>query len=293
MIKQNSWKAWLLASRPKTLTAACMPVASASALAWSDGKFKADAMFICLLFACLMQVAANFINDLYDFLKGSDRSDRLGPERACAQGWISVNAMKTGIIIVLVSACFCGLSLLVFGRPEVLVAIGLGCVVFAFLYTTLLSYCGLGDVLVLLFFGLVPVMGTYYVQAGTVTSETVLVAVVCGVVTDTLLILNNYRDRDTDRRDGKRTLVAILGERFGRYAYLMAGIIGCGLCLLLLLDGRVWAALLPAAYLPFHIITWKSMSRIRQGKALNRILGETSRNMLLFALLLSVGLILG
>ena len=293
MVKENSWKAWLLASRPKTLTAACIPVASASALAWSDGKLKADAMFVCLLFACLMQVAANFINDLYDFLKGSDRSDRLGPERACAQGWISVRAMKAGIVVVLTLACSCGLLLLTFGHPAILVGIGFGCVLFAFLYTTLLSYCGFGDVLVVLFFGLVPVMGTYYVQAETITSDAVLVAVACGVVTDTLLILNNYRDRDTDRRDGKRTLVAILGERFGRYAYLMAGLVGAGLCMLLLLDGRVWASLLPAAYLPFHVITWKNMSRIRQGKALNRILGETSRNMLLFALLLSAGLILG
>ncbi len=286
-------KAWLLAVRPKTLTAACIPVVSASALAWSDGAFKADAMSVCLLFACLMQVAANFINDLYDFLKGSDRSDRLGPERACAQGWISARAMKAGIVIVLVMACSCGLLLLTFGSPVVLVAIGLGCVLFAFLYTTLLSYCGLGDVLVVLFFGLVPVLGTYYVQAGTVTAASLLVAAACGVVTDTLLILNNYRDRDTDKRDGKHTLVAMLGERFGRYFYLAMGLLGWGFCLLLLLEGRVWAALLPVVYLLPHVATWRSMVRICRGKALNRILGETSRNMLFFALLLSVGLLLG
>ena len=293
MVRQNSIKAWLLASRPKTLTAAFIPVVTASALAYSDEGFKAWPALVCLLFAGLMQIAANFINDLFDYLKGSDRADRLGPERACAQGWISVNAMKKGILAVLTVACGCGLLLLGFGQPEVLVAIGLGCVVFAFLYTTLLSYCGLGDGLVLVFFGLVPVMGTYYVQTGTVTWEAALLAFVCGTVIDTLLILNNYRDRDTDRRDGKRTLIAMAGERFGRYFYLLTGVTGWVLCLAFISGGRVWAAVLPAIYLGLHIRTWRNMVRIRQGKALNRILGETSRNMLVFAVLLSVGLLLG
>ena len=116
----------MLAMRPKTLTGAAIPVLVASALAWIDGRFCWLPAGLCLVFACLMQVAANFINDLFDYLKGSDRPDRLGPERACAQGWISPRAMKWGIAVVVVLACLDGLGLLAFGNPTLLVGIGLG-----------------------------------------------------------------------------------------------------------------------------------------------------------------------
>ena len=111
----NSGKAWLLAARPKTLTGAITPVLVGCALAYSDGQLQWTPAVLCLLFACLMQVAANFINDLFDFLKGSDREDRLGPERACAQGWITPQAMKGGIAIVLTAAGLTGCSLLYHG----------------------------------------------------------------------------------------------------------------------------------------------------------------------------------
>ena len=282
----------MLAMRPKTLTGAAIPVLVASALAWIDGRFCWLPAWLCLVFACLMQVAANFINDLFDYLKGSDRPDRLGPERACAQGWISPGAMKWGIAVVVVLACLDGLGLLAFGNPTLLVGIGLGCVVFAFLYTIVLSYCGMGDVLVLVFFGLVPVVGTYYVVTGQTTSEAWLAGVVCGLLIDTLLVLNNYRDRDTDRRDGKHTLVTIFGERFGRFFYLFLGIAAWLLCYGFWLGGHRMAFLLPLLYVPVHIATWREMVNIGHGKALNRILGKTSRNMLLFGLLLVAGLLL-
>ena len=111
----NSGKAWLLAARPKTLTGAITPVLVGCALAYSDGQFQWTPAVLCLLFACLMQVTANFINDLFDFLKGSDREDRLGPERACAQGWITPQAMKGGIAIVLTAAGLTGCNLLYHG----------------------------------------------------------------------------------------------------------------------------------------------------------------------------------
>lgn len=289
-IKQNSCKAWLLAARPKTLSAASIPVVVASALAWSDGCFRMLPALTCLLFAWLMQIAANMINDLFDFLKGSDRSDRLGPERACAQGWISPKAMKKGIAVVLTLACMTGLTLLCFGEPLLLIGIGVACVVFAFLYTTLLSYQGMGDILVLVFFGLVPVMGTYYVEAGSVSGDAVLASFICGILIDTLLVLNNYRDRDTDRRDGKSTLVVRFGEPFGRYFYLLLGIVAWALCVIYLIEGRTWAFVMPTFYLFCHFSTWREMVRIREGKALNKILGKTSFNMLLFSLLLATGL---
>ena len=134
-IKRNSLQAWILAARPKTLTGAVTPVLIGTALAAMDGHFEWLPALICCVFASLMQIAANFINDLFDFLKGTDREDRLGPERACAQGWISLQAMKTGIIVTVTLACLIGCTLLFYAGWE-LIIVGVLCVLFAFLYTT-------------------------------------------------------------------------------------------------------------------------------------------------------------
>ena len=330
-IKQNSPRAWLLAARPKTLSAALIPVMVAAALATRAPRCSWRALVICAFFASLMQIAANFINDLYDFLKGTDRDDRLGPERACAQGWISPHAMRWGIAVVLALALICGSLILIYGQWSMvngqwstvngqwsMVALGAACVVFAFLYTTILSYAGMGDLLVLLFFGLVPCCGTYFAATGTLTGQAWLAGFTCGVLIDTLLILNNYRDRDTDRLSGKRTLIAVMGEKFGRYFYLICGIAAWALTFFMelgvkseelgirseelginsqwsMVNGQ-WSILLPplilTPYLILHIHTWRQMVRIRQGRALNHILGLTSRNMLIFGLLLSAALAL-
>ena len=298
-IKQNSLYAWLLAARPKTLTGAIIPVLIGTSLAFSDGQFQMIPALLCLLFACGMQIAANFINDLFDYLKGSDREDRLGPERACAHGWITPDAMKWGIGITIILSCIIGLGILnqSWGRlPHggwELIVLGMFCVIFAFLYTAILSYQGWGDLLVLVFFGFVPVGGTYYVQAYTLTPSVIVASVISGLVIDTLLVVNNYRDRKQDALSGKRTLIVRFGERFGRYFYLWLGIIATLLCFWFVHTGSltltefIWA---PCVYLSLHILTWRKMVRIRSGKKLNRILGETSRNMLLLGLLLAVAL---
>lgn len=298
-IKQNSLRAWVLAARPKTLTAALIPVLLGSALAFGDGCFQEIPALLCAFFACFMQIAANFINDLFDYRKGSDREDRLGPERACAQGWITPSAMKIGIGLTLLIASPTGLSLLFYlwgklphGGWE-LILLGVLCILFAFLYTTLLSYRGWGDLLVLVFFGFVPVGGTYYVQSGTLNADVVVLSIVSGLVVDTLLILNNYRDREQDARSGKRTLVVRFGERFGRNLYLGSGIFAVLFCLWFVNTGSltliefIWA---PCVYSYLHMLTWRKMVTIRSGKKLNSILGETSRNMLFMGLLLSVAL---
>lgn len=291
VVKQNSLRAWFLAARPKTLSAALVPVVVAAALAWAEGHFRPVPVVLCLVFAALMQVAANFINDLLDFRKGTDREDRLGPERACAQGWVTPAAMRRAIAIVLVAACAAGCGLLFYGGWW-LVLVGAACVVFAFLYTTLLSYCGLGDVLVWLFFGFVPVLGTYYVQAGALSPSAWWLAAACGLVIDTLLVVNNYRDRDTDRATGKRTLIVALGEPFGRWFYFAQGVMGYVCAALSALDGHTWVALLPLFYVLPHFLTWRKMVQIRSGRALNRTLGFTSRNILLFGFLVAVSLLL-
>lgn len=284
-------KYWILAARPKTLTAALIPVCTATALAFAQGHGRWLPAVVCMLFAALMQIAANFINDLFDFKKGTDREDRLGPERACAQGWITPQAMKRGIGVMLVLACVVGCCLLPYGG-WVLVGIGVACVVFAFLYTTLLSYMGCGDVLVWVFFGLVPVCGTYYVQAQMLTPSVWWLAVACGLVIDTLLVLNNYRDREQDAQSGKRTLIVALGERFGSMFYFLQGVAGYACVAALAIYGHTWAAVLPALYLVPHFMTWRTMTTIRYGRELNRVLGLTSRNMLIFAMLTVLALIM-
>jgi 1,4-dihydroxy-2-naphtoate prenyltransferase (EC 2.5.1.-) len=293
-VKRNSLEAWILAARPKTLTGAVTPVLIGTSLAAVDGRFEWVPALVCCLFAGLMQIAANFINDLFDFLKGTDREDRLGPKRACAQGWISPGAMKTGIIITVSLACLIGCTLLFYAGWE-LIIVGVLCVIFAFLYTTgpyPLSYNGWGDVLVIVFFGFVPVGGTYYVQALAWTDSVTAASLICGLLIDTLLVVNNYRDREADARSGKKTVIVRFGEKFGRYLYLSLGVAASLLCLYFLSKGYVYAALLPQLYLIPHVLTWRKMVRIRSGKKLNSILGETSRNMLFMGILLSIGFLL-
>ena len=294
-------KAWLLATRPKTLTGAMIPVILGSALAYHDGAIKPWLVLCCVLFAGFMQIAANMINDLYDYQKGTDREDRLGPERACAQGWITPEAMRKGIIVVVGLASLAGLAALWLCWNELpyygveLLLTGIACIVFSFLYTYGLSYLGLGDVLVLLFFGLVPVCGTYYIQAHQITTPAMLLGTISGISIDALLVINNYRDRDQDRISGKRTIIVLGGEKFGRYLYLSIGLIAAALSILLgyLIEGKMlFFQIAVYAYLILHISAWIQMNKIRSGKALNHILGLTSRNMFLFALLLAIAIIM-
>ena len=293
-IQTNSIKAWILAARPKTLAAAATPVLLGCALAYTDGIFQWIPAILCFLFAFSMQIDANFINDYYDYLKGSDREDRLGPERTCAQGWITLPAMKKGMIFITLLSCFWGLLLLKYCGLE-MIPVGLLCVLFAFLYTAgpyPLAYHGWGDVLVIVFFGFVPVGCTYYTMAHDWTWNVTIACAACGLVSDLLLMLNNYRDREQDKISGKRTLVVRFGEPAGRWAYLVLGILAVGLCSFYAFNGYLMASLLPILFLILHFTTWREMVRIYQGKALNIVLGKTARNIVVFGLLLSLGLIL-
>lgn len=283
----------MLASRPKTLTGAAVPVMIGLSMAYAtlgaDG-FKVLPAVLCMLFAFVMQIDANFVNDYFDFLRGNDDESRLGPLRACAQGWITAPAMRMALLVTTVLACCIGLPLVLFGGFE-MVLVGLACVLFCFLYTTSLSYHGLGDLLVLVFFGLVPVCVTYYIQTGDVTPDVVLASLSCGLVIDTLLIVNNYRDIDNDIRAGKRTLIVRLGARKGLKAYWVAGVMPLlsGICFAL--HGHLMAALLPVVYMVFHIMTYKKMVRINKGRALNSVLADTARNILIYGLCVSAGML--
>jgi len=297
-VKKNSLKAWILASRPKTLSGAAVPVLIGLALAYADLQAYYDVPFnwtaavLCLLFAFIMQVDANFINDFFDYAKGTDdREKRLGPERACSQGWVSIEAMKNAIATTTVLACIVGLPLVWFGGLE-MILIGLLCVVFCFLYTTHLSYVGLGDVLVLVFFGVVPVSITYYVQLHTFTAEVFVASLACGLVIDALLIVNNFRDRDTDREAGKNTLVVRIGAEAALVCYLGVGITACLMGLVFWANDHFLAFVLPFVYLAFHAFTCLSMKQIWKGRELNTCLGETARNIFLYGILVAIGLLI-
>ena len=294
-VKKDSLRAWILAARPKTLTGAAVPVMIGLALAWNDrcpSTLHLLPAVLCLLFAFLMQIDANLVNDLFDYLKGADdRETRLGPERACTQGWVSVSHMKVAIGVTTLLACLVGLPLIYYGGWA-MVAVGLACVVFCFLYTTHLSYMGLGDVLVLVFFGLVPVCATYYIQMHMLTVEVLTAALACGLVIDALLLVNNFRDRDTDRVAGKGTLVVRIGPVAALRCYLGVGIVACLMGTVFILNGQWPAFVLPLLYLVLHMLTYRKMRRIWQGRALNQCLGETARNIFVYGLLVTLGLIL-
>ena len=297
-IKTNSVKAWLLAARPKTLTGAAVPVMIGVVLAYVDAPQYGDDVFswvaalLCFLFAFAMQIDANFINDFFDFANGTDNVEtRLGPRRACAQGWVKLDAMKKAIALTTCLACVIGLPLVWFGGLEMLL-VGIVCVLFCFLYTTHLSSMGLGDLLVLVFFGIVPVCISYYLQLHTVTWEVFLASLACGLVIDALLIVNNYRDRDTDREAGKNTIIVRLGEEAGRQLYLGMGVGALILGGTFWMNGHPLAFFLPFVYFIFHVFTWLKIKRIDKGKALNLCLGETARNILIYGICVTVGLLL-
>lgn len=293
----NSLKAWLLAARPKTLSGAAVPVMIGMAFALHDSwvyeglSFKPVAAILCFLFAFVMQIDANFVNDYFDYLHGNDNQDRLGPKRACAMGWVTISAMRKAIIITTLLACVIGLPLIFFGGWQ-MILVGIVCVLFCFLYTTHLSYLGLGDVLVLLFFGIVPVCFTYFVQHRMISGEVLWASIACGIVIDALLMVNNYRDIRNDQHCGKRTLAVRLGACNSRILYLAIGFVAFLMGILYLFTGKPLAFLLPIVYLFLHIAAYRKMVMINEGRALNAVLGTTARNIFIYGVLLTLGILL-
>lgn len=296
MVKTISVKAWLLATRPKTLSAAAVPVMIGTAFAWrnTSEQFNWIPAILCLLFAWIMQIDSNLVNDYFDFKKGNDDETRLGPKRACSEGWITSDAMVWGILITTLLGCMTGIPLILYGGLE-MVMVGIACVVFCFLYTTLFSYHGLGDILVLLFFGIIPVCCTYYVcmplHQQIPTGEVIASSIACGLAIDALLIVNNYRDIDNDRSNGKITLAVRLGESKTRRLYESIGYIAAGIMIIrVFFDSYQTDKLIPTyalylIYIILHRQSYQEMKRINKGAKLNQVLGLTARNILVFGLL--------
>ena len=299
-MRTNSLRAWILAARPKTLSGAAVPVMLGCAYAYHlcgtdtflDGGWIAA--LLCFLFAFVMQIDANFINDYYDCVKKRDNEERLGPLRACQQGWVTLKAMKIAIALTTLLACIIGLPLVLYGGYE-LIAVGVACIVFCFLYTICFAQLGLGDVLVLLFFGIIPTVCTTYVivphdyQQWSLMPWTLGIAT--GMVIDCLLLVNNYRDIDNDKATGKNTLVVMIGKKATEYLYMM--LVPLALVLILIEFGFSNANMILCFIVYFfHIGTYVKMKKIGEGRALNSVLGMTARNILIYGLVISLLVIL-
>lgn len=269
------------------------PVLVGSALAWADEAFDGLAASLCLLFALLIQIGTNFANDYYDFIKGADTAARVGPRRAVAAGLIAPATMKRAMVSVFTIAFLSGLSLILWGGPWLLV-IGVASVVCGIAYTGgpwPLGYHGLGDVFVFVFFGLVAVCTTYFVQTGGVTLEVWVAAVPIGLLAANILVVNNYRDVETDAAARKRTLVVRFGRGFARAQF--------SLSLLIALVVPVWfvgqdygdGMFLPLLVTPLAFVHVRRLARAKSPAELVVLLGDTGKLLAVYAILFSAGLL--
>lgn len=290
--KKSLLKSWVEAARPKTLPASLSPVLLACVLAWCEGAFRWIPAVLCFGVALLAQIASNFANDYFDFKKGADKDDRLGPERAVAQGWISPKAMLRATFLTLGLACVCGCMLLFFAGWE-LIPVGVAIALCVLAYSAgpfPLAYNGLGDVCVVLFYGIIPVCFTYYVQASSFSLLSFILSISLGLLSTNILVVNNYRDYVQDKAARKRTTVVLFGRGFARAFYLVNGIVAFLLAIPLLFEAPIWLIVLFAAFFTLFITTWRELYRF-EGKELNKTLAHTARNVFLFTLLLSLSLL--
>ncbi len=286
---------WIGAARPKTLAAAVMPVVLGCALAWQAWAFELAPALMCLAFAILVQIGANFANDYFDFLKGADTPDRLGPSRAVASGRISPSAMKRATAGVFAAAVLCGSGLIYFGGWWMLL-IGALCIGSAIAYTGgpyPLGYHGLGEVFVFVFFGLVAVMFTFYVQAGYFSLEAFLTSVVAGALTTNILVVNNCRDAETDAQAGKMTLAARYGRGFACCEYQVLSLVALAATVLLWRKGAGIGVLLPVTVWPLSLILRRRLVKAVEGPEYNALLGATAFFLVLYGGLLAIGIVLG
>ena len=285
-------KNWLLAIRIKTLTAAISPVIIGSALAYHDGSFKGVIFVIILIASILIQIGANIANDVYDFEKGSDRFDRLGPIRVTQAGLISPRKMKHGMGIVFsLAICFGALLVNEGGWP--IVYIGLASIVAGIAYTGgpyPLGYHGWGDVFVFIFFGLIAVPGTYYLHLGYITKLSIYVGVAMGMLSSALLLVNNIRDIDTDQLSGKKTLAVRIGKNASRVQYMVLILLPFALPIYFWWSYNKMSLLILLFLFPYSIHLIKKIYFLK-GAKLNNLLENTSHFIIMYTLLFSIGLI--
>lgn len=292
--KPSLWQIWLMAARPRTLPAAAAPVLVGCAVAVWEGVFRPLPALAAFLVGLLLQIGANISNDYFDFKKGADTSERVGPLRVTQAGLLSPPQVIAGMLVVFGAAALIGVYLIwEAGLPALI--LGVVAILSALAYTGgpyPLAYHGWGEVFVLLFFGFAAVCGTYYVQAGRLSSAALLSSLPVGLLAMAILTVNNLRDIATDRASGKHTLAVRLGERGAVIEYG----VWVGLAYLVTVLGVV-AGILPALVLLSLLTVPRAIGLIQQvsrtrGRALNALLAKTGQLELLFALLFSAGLLI-
>jgi 1,4-dihydroxy-2-naphthoate octaprenyltransferase len=288
----GSLGAWVLASRPATLTAALVPVLVGTAVAQVSGGVRPGPAAAALFGAFMLQITSNFANDVFDHEKGADTHERLGPTRAVQAGLLTPRQVRAGMGVAIALAFLSGLYLTsVAGWP--IVIIGLCSIAAGVAYTggpCPLGYHGLGDLFVMIFFGFVAVCGTVFVQTGGVPRLGWLASVPVGAIATAVLVVNNVRDRETDVKAGKRTLAVRLGRRAGvvEYASLLALAYAAPVVAVAALGRSPWA-LLPLATAPLAIRLVRTLATT-EGRPLNACLVGTARLLLFYGVLFAAGL---
>lgn len=293
-VEPGSFRAWIIASRPATLTAAVAPVLVGTAVASHEGRLNAGGVAATLAGAGFLQIASNFANDVFDHEKGADTDDRLGPTRAVQAGLVTPSQMKKGLGLMLLGALLVGVYLTwLAGWP--IVVIGLLSMASAVAYTGgpyPLGYHGLGDLFVMIFFGFVAVCGAAWVHLGTVPLLAWGASLPIGCLITNILVVNNLRDRHTDARVGKRTLAVRLGRRGAEIEYIgLYTLAYVTPIVLLAFHGLHVAALLPLLTLPLAV---KNIRRFlsEEGRSLNSLLVASAKLVFLFGVLFAFGIFL-
>lgn len=279
---------WIEAMRLRTLPVSVAGVIAGTGCAIMLDSFKAAPALACLVFAILAQIAANFGNEYYDFKNGIDRKGRAGFRRGVTEGEIDPQSMKRATFVVLALAAVVGCTMLFYG-PWWLIIVGVLIMMFALAYSAgpyPLSHHGLGDLAVIIFFGIIPVTFTCFLQTGDRDGMNIIVptSLAVGLLAANVLIVNNYRDMEDDEAVGKRTTVVIFGRKFMSLTYLISGIAGMVVMLPVWVRLPVWALAVPVIYIALHLKVWLKL-RQAEGAALNPLLGRTAVNLLVFSLL--------
>ena len=279
---------WIEAMRLRTLPVSIAGVIAGTGCAILSDSFKAAPALLCLTFAILAQIAANFGNEYYDFKNGIDKKGRAGFRRGVTEGEITPKSMKAATFITLGVAAAVGCAMLIYG-PWWLIIAGILIMCFALAYSAgpyPLSHHGLGDIAVIIFFGIVPVVLTWYLQTSSWDSAAFVLetSLTIGLLAANVLVVNNYRDMEDDAAVGKRTTVVIFGRKVMSIAYLLSGFIGMAVMTPVWLGMPLWALAVPLIYLTLHVGTWNHL-RQSAGSAINPLLGRTAMNLLVFALL--------
>ncbi len=281
-------KSWIEAMRLRTLPVSVAGVIAGTGCAIMLDSFKAAPALACLVFAILAQIAANFGNEYYDFKNGIDRKGRAGFRRGVTEGEIDPESMKRATFIVLALAAVVGCTMLFYG-PWWLIIVGVLIMMFALAYSAgpyPLSHHGLGDLAVIIFFGIIPVTFTCFLQTGDGDGMNIIVptSLAVGLLAANVLIVNNYRDMEDDAAVGKRTTVVIFGRKFMSLTYLLSGITGMAVMLPVWVRLPLWALAVPVLFVILHLKVWMKLRRAA-GTELNPLLGRTAVNLLVFSLL--------